>query len=69
MLSKNGFANRTLVEWTTYMATCLFNEGKIPILDVLFSLGVPIGNRLVEYCRKQDELRGVKKNREAEARL
>ena len=57
LLSKNGFANRDLLELVTSMATCMYNEGKIAVLDVLSSLGVPVGTEMVVRCRRMDNLR------------
>jgi hypothetical protein len=46
LLSKNGFANRKLTELSANIALCIFNEGYLPLLDVLSSLGVPVGAEL-----------------------
>src|SRR5699024_11156602 len=63
LLSKNGFANRVLVELTSFMAICLYNEGKISVLDVLSSLGVQFGREMVDKCKSMDRLRVNKKRR------
>ncbi len=65
LLPKNGFASRTLVEFAVNMAICQFNEGQRPILEILSSLGVPIGNGLKKYCHGADELRVAKRKIEA----
>ena len=57
LLSKNGFANRPLVELVAYMAVCLYNEGKIAVLDVLSSLGVPVGKEMAQKCKSMDKRR------------
>lgn len=64
LLPKNGFANLALVELAVYLAILQFNEGRRPILEVLSSLGVPIGNRLKKYCQRSDHLRVSKRKRE-----
>ncbi len=61
LLPKNGFASRTLVEFAVYMAICQFNEGRRPILEILSSLGVPLGDGLKKYCHGADELRVTKR--------
>src|SRR5699024_1657377 len=65
LLSKNNFANRYLVELVVSMSTCLYNEGKIAVLDVLSSLGVPIANNMVNKSIAMDRLR-IKKTQRAE---
>ena len=68
LLSKNGFANRRLVELTGYMAICLYNDGKIAVMDVLSSLGVPIGKEMLKRCKAMDRLR-VSKKRKVQSKL
>ena len=63
ILSKNGFGNRELVELVVNMAVCLYNEGQLPILDVLNSLGVPVGENMIANCVSTDKLRVSKKRR------
>ena len=66
ILSKNGFANRPLVELAAYMAVCLYNEGKIAVLDVLSSLAVPIGKEMAQKCKSIDKRRIYKKRKAEE---
>jgi len=66
LLSKNNFANRYLVELVVSMATCLYNEGRIAVLDVLSSLGVPISENMIKRCIAMDRLRVKKKQRAQE---
>ena len=63
LLSKNGFANRNLVEWSADIAICLFNEGNLPLLEVLSALHVPVGHGLIQNCIRADKLRVAKKRK------
>ena len=65
ILSKNGFANRKLVELAVYMAICIFNEGHITVLDVLGSLGVPISASMVNNAQAIDKRRLYMRERAA----
>ena len=66
ILSKNGFANRYLVKLVVSMAKCLYNEGKIAVIDVLSSLGIPLTREMVRRCKAMDKLRVTKKQRAEE---
>ena len=68
ILSKNGFAERKLVELAVYMAICIFNEGHITVLDVLGSLGVPISASMVNNAQAIDKRRLYMKERAAKGR-
>ena len=48
------------------MATCLYNEGKIAVIDVLSSLGIPVTREMVRRCKAMDKLRVTKKQRAEE---
>ena len=48
------------------MATCLYNEGKIAVIDVLSSLGIPETREMVRRCKAMDKLRVTKKQRAEE---
>lgn len=70
LISKNGFSHRGVVELSAYMAVCFYNEGRIAILDVLSSLGVPLGEGMADKFKKEDQLRVQKKARkEAEEKM
>jgi hypothetical protein len=57
LLPKNGFANRMLVELGMYMAVCRFNDGQLPVLQILDSLGYPVGKDSAEMCKSSDQRR------------
>ena len=65
ILSKNGFANRKLVELAVYMAICIYNDGHITVLDVLGSLGVPISASMVNNAQAIYKRRLYMREREA----
>ena len=48
------------------MATCLYNEGKIAVIDVLSSLGIPVTREMVRRYKATDKLRVTKKQRAEE---
>ena len=62
ILPKAGFANRKVVDLTAYAAVC-FYDGKIAalLLDVLSSLGIPIGEKMIQWGIREDNLRGKKR--------
>src|SRR5699024_5688280 len=57
LLPKNGYGHLPLVELSTYMAVGLYNEGKITVLDVLDSLGIPVGKEMTQKCQQEDGIR------------
>jgi hypothetical protein len=62
-LPKNGFANRGLAEFATYLAVCIYNEGYTSVLQVLDSLGCPVGEAMATQCEAEDSRRAYKKKR------
>ena len=67
LLPKVSFENRMLVELAMNISVCKYNEGNIAVLDVLHILEVPIGERMVKYCQKEDQTRVVKKKRKEQS--
>lgn len=63
LLSKRGFANRGLVELGVSMAVVMCNEGQSAVLDVLQSLGIPIGAKMSRRCQEMDKIRVEQKKR------
>src|SRR5699024_6759518 len=66
LLSKNGFANRPLVELAVYMAVCQYNEGQLSTLEVLTDLHFPVGKETAQRCKSMDKIR-VEKRKKAES--
>lgn len=63
LLSKNGFASFELLSYAVSLAVCKYNEGNLPVIDVLKYLGFPIGKSMVKGCQTSDSLRVSKKRK------
>lgn len=63
LISKNGFANRELVEFGVTINVCLVNEGFSAVLDVLRELHIFTSPEMQLRCKYYDRLRSEKKER------
>ena len=63
LLPKAGYANRQLVELAVFIAVCQYNEGMLPLFDVLTALGFDVPKELKGYALKKERNRITSKAR------
>lgn len=54
---KIAFSGMEIVEMTTYLATCIFNNGYQVLLQFLEQLHVQVGERAMAVCAEKDTRR------------
>ncbi|CAH2095288.1 unnamed protein product [Euphydryas editha] len=55
--TKSNFCNFQVVKAAANLATIIFNDGYVALLDVVEELGISIGENLFNYCHEIDRKR------------
>jgi len=54
---KSSFCGSKIVKTAANLATIIFNDGHVALLDVVENLGISIGEKLFNYCHEIDQKR------------
>ena len=63
---KHHFTGKKVLEIATLTAACIFNEGFLPVLKIMETVGVTIGQTARNYSDVVDNARILKANKNAE---